>query len=374
MASFKYDPATKNAFIQWRDGERARRGIRLASVSKGFAERFHSLVETPADARRIGVGVDRYTTDFLTELPDCFFDKLVKTELIEPREPQIGTPEAEADEPQGLTLGEFLSDYLEKRTDVKAGTATFYGHTQRNLLDCFGADKLLSSITEGDADEFRRFLKREKLADATINRRSGLAKTFFRSAIRHRLIGSNPFQDLSATSKTNAERQRFIDRETISKVIEAAPDAEWRLLIVLSRFGGLRVPSEPLSLKWADIDWDKQRMKVTSPKTEHHQGRAFRWVPIFPEVKPYLEACWDAAEIGAEWVIVKHRPAAVIDNAGNWRAVNLRTQFEKIIRRAGVDAWPKLWQNLRASRETELCEQHPLHVVCQWIEIGRAHV
>ena len=45
----------------------------------------------------------------------------------------------------------------------------------------------------------------------------------------------------------------------------------------------------------------------------------------------------------------------------------LLTQFEKIIRRAGVEAWPRLWQNLRSSRETELCEQHPLHVVCQWI-------
>ena len=266
-----------------------------------------------------------------------------------------------------MTLGEFLNDYLEKRTDVKTGTMTFYGHTQRNLLDCFGADKLLSEITEFDGDEFRRFLKREKLSDATINRRSGLGKTFFRAAVRQRLIGSNPFQDLCATSKTNADRQRFIDRATISKVIEAAPDAEWRLLIVLARFGGLRIPSEPLSLKWADIDWDKQRMQVTSPKTEHHQGRAFRWVPIFPEVKPYLEACWDDAEFGAEWVIAKHRPAAVIDAAGNWRAVNLRTQFEKIIRRAGVESWPRLWQNLRSSRETELCEQHPLHVVCQWI-------
>jgi hypothetical protein len=39
----------------------------------------------------------------------------------------------------------------------------------------------------------------------------------------------------------------------------------------------------------------------------------------------------------------------------------------KIIRRAGLEPWPKLWQNLRASRQTELEKEFPLHVVCAWI-------
>ncbi len=29
--------------------------------------------------------------------------------------------------------------------------------------------------------------------------------------------------------------------------------------------------------------------------------------------------------------------------------------------------WPKLWVNLRSTRETELAERFPMHVVCQWI-------
>ena len=39
----------------------------------------------------------------------------------------------------------------------------------------------------------------------------------------------------------------------------------------------------------------------------------------------------------------------------------------RIIRRAGASAWPKLFQNLRASRETELAADYPPHVVCAWI-------
>ena len=37
------------------------------------------------------------------------------------------------------------------------------------------------------------------------------------------------------------------------------------------------------------------------------------------------------------------------------------------MRRAGLKAWPRLWHNLRASRETELAESFPAHVVCEWI-------
>jgi hypothetical protein len=39
----------------------------------------------------------------------------------------------------------------------------------------------------------------------------------------------------------------------------------------------------------------------------------------------------------------------------------------RIIGWAGLMPWPRLWQNLRASRETELVASYPLHVVCYWI-------
>ena len=45
---------------------------------------------------------------------------------------------------------------------------------------------------------------------------------------------------------------------------------------------------------------------------------------------------------------------------------NLRTQLQKIIKRAGVEVWPKLWQNLRATRATELADRFPAHVATSW--------
>ncbi len=46
---------------------------------------------------------------------------------------------------------------------------------------------------------------------------------------------------------------------------------------------------------------------------------------------------------------------------------NLRTTFEKIIRRAGLKPWPKLFHNLRASRQTELLDHFPIKAVCDWL-------
>jgi hypothetical protein len=80
-------------------------------------------------------------------------------------------------------------------------------------------------------------------------------------------------------------------------------------------------------------------------------------IPLFRELRPHLEEVWEQAEPGTEHVVTRYRD----------KNADVRTQLLRIIRRAGVQPWPKLFHNLRASRETELTEQYPLHVVCAWI-------
>jgi hypothetical protein len=47
---------------------------------------------------------------------------------------------------------------------------------------------------------------------------------------------------------------------------------------------------------------------------------------------------------------------------------NLRTQLLRIIRRAGLKPWERLFHNLRASRQSELAGEYPQHTVCDWME------
>lgn len=162
-------------------------------------------------------------------------------------------------------------------------------------------------------------------------------------------------------------RQRFITREETAWLLEACPNTDWRSMVSLCRFGGLRSPSEVLSLRWQDVNWAGQRMRVRSPKTERHVGKASREVPLFPELAAALTEAFDAAPEGAEYVIADDTYRAAADTAGGWRSCNMRTQFGRIIRRAGLEPWPRLFHNLRASRETELAQEYPIHVVTAWL-------
>ena len=128
-----------------------------------------------------------------------------------------------------------------------------------------------------------------------------------------------------------------------------------------NRYGGLRTPSETLLLRWSDINWGEGRMLIHSPKTEHHEGGESRLVPLFPELAPLLREAFTAAEAGTEFVIAKHRK----------RGANLRTHLLRIMAKAGVKPWPKLLQNCRSTRQTELCERWPEHIVCAWIGNGK---
>jgi hypothetical protein len=67
----------------------------------------------------------------------------------------------------------------------------------------------------------------------------------------------------------------------------------------------------------------------------------------------------------AVYVLEKLRPARA--ERGDGKATNLRTQFERIIKRAGLTEGPRLWHNMRASRQTEWVEKFPAHVVSAWL-------
>ena len=46
--------------------------------------------------------------------------------------------------------------------------------------------------------------------------------------------------------------------------------------------------------------------------------------------------------------------------------INLGTAFSRMIKAAGLEAWPKLFTNLRSSRETELLQEFAAIDVCSW--------
>ncbi|MGA2068568.1 MAG: tyrosine-type recombinase/integrase [Thermoguttaceae bacterium] len=323
-------------------------GAMSEATARGFQERVNALV----DAIRADNPPDPSTAKWVAGLSDAHHAKLARVGLVTARDTDLATAVP--------MLGRFLDEYIANRTSKKPLTIIAYKQTRRFLCEYFGATRPLDKITAGHAEEFREDML-ARMAENTARRHCGRSKQFFRVAVKRRLITANPFDDTGPCSIIeNRDRDRFVTREEAAKVLEACPDAEWRLLFALSRYGGLRCPSEHLGLRWQDVDWERSKFKVRSPKTER-KGKPFRWVPLFPELRPHLEALYFAfLETGElpEHVITRYRDSNV----------NLRTKLLRIIERAGLEPWPKLFQNLRATRATELVSQGwPEYKVCAWL-------
>ena len=189
------------------------------------------------------VGAD--TASWLTKISNELRSKLVKAELLEPL----------ADDRGPVTLGPFLEEYILNRRDVKDSTRATYRKTITALVSYFGTDRRLDSITAGDAELWRieqaangnqRDSQRKEMEDNSVRRRTGLARQFFRHAVKRKLIAENPFDGLAAAVRGNVKRQYFVPVETTYVALEHATCPQLRAVIALSRFGGLRTPSETL--------------------------------------------------------------------------------------------------------------------------------
>jgi integrase len=350
MASISTD-GKGNRRIFFSGPNRKRKIIHLGSVPMKTARTIKAHVEGLAAALLAGHAPDPETSEWVGSRDAVLYGKLAAVGLAPKREPHPDTL------PEGITLAAFIDQYVTARMIQKPNTLKNYQATRRALLDFFGMERRLASINAGDCDDWRSNLVGKGLASATIGRTVKRAKQFFRAAVRKKLIDENPMQDLKAASQENKSREFYVTADQTEKIIAACPDVEWRLIVALARYGGLRTPSETFALTLDCVDWELGRIRIPSPKTEYHAGREARTIPLFPELRPYLEYAFDNAEPGSTYFISRHRLASS----------NLRTQLQRIMNRAGVDPWPRLFQNMRASRETELCRKHPLHVVTSWI-------
>ena len=95
--------------------------------------------------------------------------------------------------------------------------------------------------------------------------------------------------------------------------------------------------------KWSDIDWENSRFTVRQAKLEHHPGRATRVVPIFAALRPHLEQAYRERKPGAVYVLPRVRTTT-----------ELSTHAKRLVTKAGVTLWPKLFVNMRGSCSDDL--------------------
>lgn len=295
-----------------------------AEVAKEHVEHLiaqHALQRPPAAS----------TMQWLSQLSIKLHDRLAAIGLVESRK--------HSDMPRMVVA--YMRAYIKDRTDWRKPEN--YRQAVDKLEEYLKRDRPLSALTKGDADRFHRWMiDTLGMSRNTAGQHVKRCRQMIRHAVDDDLVAFNPFVGIKIDLKSDRSKNRYIKGVEANAILEACPDQEWRAIVALSRFAGLRCPSEVLNLKWEDVVWDRDRFKVRARKTERY-GTGERIVPLFPEVRRELADLQEVAGKGA-YVISTYRSSEA----------NLRTTFLKIVDRAGVDRFPKPFNNLRASCRRDL--------------------
>jgi integrase len=258
------------------------------------------------------------------------------------------------------TLSELLAWMLPRKTHLSDATRYAYKTAARDLLTAWKPQRILRTLTANDAREFESGMSRDGYAVNTIRAQMRVCLSIFRAAEQQGWMDDNIFAGIKTACQVNHDRLFWVSEDLAARMLAACPTPQWRAIVALARYGGLRCPSEVMALQWTDVDFAGNRITVPQPKMAS-RGHKQRVIPIFPELRPHLEALYAAREPGKLWVIQ------------HWsrHKVNWRMQLDRILQRAGIARWPKPFQNMRSTRETELADRFPEHVVCGWIGNSR---
>ena len=327
------------AFI---DAHNRRRSLRLGRMSIKDVQHMLPRVEALIDCTKSTRPPAHDIVKWVEGLPPVTQEKLKKLGLIDAASMTV-------------TLEELIEKFISLQ-DVKPSTMAVYKQATDSLVAVLGAGTPITSIKPADGDRWRKAQASSGLATATVAKRTNVAKNIFSRAVAWKMIPSSPFAHLKSGNQRNPSRIHYVDDATIDALLAECRDAEWKGLIVLARYAGLRCPSEVKELRWEDVDWSKMALTVRSPKTAGHVGHEVRVVPIEPRLRDTLAALYSNSSGNGPVIPFLQRSFK-----GTYMGVRRRVE------KAGLAVWPRLMQNLRSSCERDWAQSYPAKDVAEWI-------
>lgn len=240
-------------------------------------------------------------------------------------------------------------------TGVKDSTALHRLVVFKRFQAFFPEDVRFSDLTPEYVLEFRDELER-LYAPTTVNRSIGDLRTFAKWAVERGYASTNPFLAVRRGPTGNRARDFQVPSEWTERILDACPSQNWRTLYCLWRHAGLR-QQEPMGLTKDSVDLRTKRLKVHSTKTERYgEEHADRVVPIVPVLARELDKQLQEQPTGESYLIWENRRKG------------FDSGFRRILFDAGLEKWPKLFQNLRSSCENDWIKDGiPSHVVASWL-------
>jgi integrase len=317
----------------------SRRTVWLGNLPREQVERIKVLVHDLIDSWNPSLDYGNALTTRLDELPPKIRAKLQHAGLC-----------------TGPRTEHSLDDLIKllMKRPVKGSTMETYRQAAKSLRDFLpaGGETPVHAITQELAMAWRSGVA-QGLAQATCAKRTNVLKSMFGSAVSAHWLQVNPFSAVRSGSQINEQRLVFVNEATVDQVLNEIEDKRLRAVVALARYGGLRVPSEVVGLTWeqASLSDTPPTIQIFAPKTQQRR--------IVPVRKKLLQAL--VALTGG----VQSRTDPMIPGLG--RASNMRTALLRAIECAGVEPWPRLFQNLRASAATDWAQKFPPRDVSAWM-------
>lgn len=311
-----------------------------SSYKRKEVEHIKTIIENVVYAMRHEEMVDRATRVFLDSAPYELKCKFAEVGFVEAKKQSV--------------LNDVWKAFLkEKLPTVAPSTQLIFGIIEKRLFSLFQKKRPICSITEQEALESRNKLIL-RYSEATVSKTIERFRTFFNWALINGYVETNVYANVKKGSTVNHSKDFRVPTDWTERILDACPTQCWRALFVLWRYGGLR-QQEPLELKWSHVDWANKTLLVTSPKTRRYEGKANRVIPLVPIIERELKKLRKESPEDESYIIWQNRRKG------------FDSGFRKILFSAGLEPWPKLFQNMRSSRENDLIEAgYPAHIVGQW--------
>jgi integrase len=234
------------------------------------------------------------------------------------------------DEPlDNFTVEGWLWEWVAtKRAARGQKTVERYEKPIKDFLAHLGARSSLPlrAVTPKDVRSFRDAERGLGKSPVTANLAHKTVAAALGAAVRMGYIATNPALavDRLATHEAKAQKETFTPEE-ISALLEAAPSDDWRGIILLAAFAGLRL-GDAMRLRWGNVDLQAQAITFTPSKTAR-LGKKLA-LPMHPEIEAFL---------------LKHPPGASDDallfpSFAHLPVVGASKAFRRIMELAGVAA------------------------------------
>lgn len=189
------------------------------------------------------------------------------------------------------SLESWTAEWLRRkaRDSSKATMARYKNHAEAFLawLGDARRKKPLESVTPQHVREWRESLQDGGRAGKTVLSYVKDLGAIYRAAMREGIVTFNPCGTAIADTVTedSQERKPFTDEE-VANLMHSAPSEEWRGLVLVAAFTGLRL-GDAARLSWKAVDLAAKQITLIPSKSR--KKREVR-IPIHPDLLSYLLA------------------------------------------------------------------------------------